>query len=222
MAWPKFIYLKPKNTMKKLLFLFYLISQAATAQSVELKPTNEDFYSPNINIKNTLNQPGLVHSLIGASGPSVGTVIKADGAYLQTFTNHSLNFAVNDGLALYTVTTASNVIIRNGLELVNEVGYRQIKLSGFTDAFDQVNQASNDGTPNETRIAHGLDASKIISIKLIVNVATGFSVGAEHTYYTNYRTAVSHDPTYIHVWNYPNNSSSIRNKPFKILITYRN
>jgi hypothetical protein len=216
--------------MKKLILSFALLviiiiaSPLGTgrlyAQSVEISPNQ--FALGNLLIKNALNQPGLVHSSTSPGGPSMGTVIKADGAYLQTFTNHPLNFAVNNGTAIYTVTTASNVIIRNGLELSEVVSYRQIKLSGLTDAFDQVNQASNDGTPNETRIAHGLDASKIISIKLIVNVATGFSVGAEHTYYSNYRTAVSHDPTYIHVWNYPNSSSSIRNKPFKILITYRN
>jgi hypothetical protein len=189
------------------------------AQSVEISPNQ--FSVSNLQIKNSLNQPGLIHSSTAPGGPSMGTVIKADGAYLQTFTNHPLKFAINNGSELYQVTPASNVVIKNGAQF-GATNFKQIKFEGFTDGYDPANAATNDGLQYETRITHGLDASKIISIKMIIIASPGFSIGEEYTFSPGYRAAVSHDPTFLHVWNYQTNSQNIRNKPFKVLITYLN
>jgi hypothetical protein len=206
--------------MKKLLFLFYLISQAAAGQSVMLAPANL-VNSVNLSIKNSLNQPGFVHSSSFTGGPSFGTVFKPDGAYLQTFTNHPLKFAVNNGDAEMILTTAGNVIITGSTKIKN-VNIKQLKLTGNTDAYNPLFPATNDGFPYETRIAHGLIAANIISIKLVIVADVGFSICEEYSYSPGYRAAISFDPTYLHVWNYQASSQNIRNKPFKVLITYKN
>jgi hypothetical protein len=206
--------------MKKLFFFFYIISQVAAGQAVELKP-NFDFSGTTLKIQNNFNQPGFLHSANFVGGPSIGTIIKPDGAYLQTFSNHPLKLAVNDNnTESMRVTTQGNVVLNNGVQMyVNTIV--QLKITGFTDGYDQINNVTNDGLPNETRIAHGLTAGSIISIKIIVNANTGFSVGEEYTYNLAYRVGLSFDNTYIHVWNYAT-STLIRSKPFKILITYKN
>jgi hypothetical protein len=204
--------------MKKLLFLFYIISQVASAQSVELKP-NTDFSGRQIKITNGFNQPGFIHITNIAGGPVIGTIIKQDGAYLQTFTNHALKFAVNNNTnESMVITTQGNVVLNNGGQFYVKT-LKQKKITGLTDGFDQINNFTNDGLPNETRIAHGLTASDIISIKIVVNADVGFSVGEEYTYNPAYRIGLSYDNTNIHVWNY-NFSTLIRSKPFKVLITY--
>jgi hypothetical protein len=205
--------------MKKILILLLFVP-LAFGQSVELKP-NFDYSGSPIKITNSLNQPGLVHSSSLINGPIMGTVIKSDGVYFQTFTNHPLKFAVNNASESYKVTTASNVIVQDALVFYS-LGIKQLKLTGLTDGFIAGNLATSDGLPYETRIAHGLDASKILAIKLIINADVGFSIGEEYTYSPGNRAAISHDPTYVHVWNYQTNSFNIRNKPFKILITYTN
>jgi hypothetical protein len=204
--------------MKKILILL-LFGPLAFGQSVELKPNAYD--SGLLEIKNSLNMPGLVHSSSVPGGPSMGTVIKADGAYLQTFTNHALNFAVNNGSALLTVNTAGNVQISNATTFFSGIKIMQKKIAGIIDGYDGITQATNDGLPNETRIAHGLDASKIISVKMVIIVATGFSIGEEYSYQPGHKAAISYDNTFIHVWNGTTSGGAIRNKPFKILITYK-
>ncbi len=205
--------------MKKILFLF-LFGPLAFGQSVELKP-NAYLNDGLLDIKNSLNMPGLVHSSSLPGGPSIGTVIKADGAYLQTFSNHALNFAVNNGSSLLQVNTAGNVKISNATGFFYGIQIMQKQIVGITDGFDGITSITNDGLPNETRIAHGLDASKIISVKLVIVVSTGFSIGEEYSYQPGHRAGISFDNTFIHVWNGTSTGAAIRNRPFKILITYK-
>jgi hypothetical protein len=212
--------------MKKLLIVLYLISHIATGQPTErsfvvIDPATS-FSEVNLHIWNSLNKPGFVHASKLPNGPSFGTIIKPDGPYLQTFTNHTLNFAVNDGAALMSLTPDGNVINNRNTQ-INGVVIKQLKLTGVTDAYDPlIPLTTNDGLPFETRIPHGLIAGNIISIKLVINADVGFSIGEEYTYTPGHRAAISYDPTFIHVWNYQTNSQFIRNKPFKILITYKN
>ena len=204
--------------MKKILIILLCACFGVDGQSVELKTSGS--FSGLLEIKNSLNMPGLVHSSTLPSGPSIGTVFKADGAYLQTFTNHSLNFAVNNGSPLYRINTAGNVQITNAANFFG-LTIMQKKIEGILDGYDGISVASNDGLPNETRIAHGLNASNIISVKLVILVSTGFSIGEEYSYQSGHRAGISFDNTFIHVWNNTFTGAAVRNKPFKILITYK-
>jgi hypothetical protein len=209
--------------MKKLIILLLFLNHFCLAQNI--KVGNLAFSNEKVDILTFNNVPGLLHTGNFPNAPSMGTIYKTDGPYLQTFTNHPLNFAVaNSSVAALQINTQSNVRIANYTQ-INSISsgvlIKQIKYIGFTDNFDGSNPATNDGTPNETRIAHGLDASKIMAISLICNVSTGFDVCEEFQYYTGYQLSISYDNTYIHVWNYPNNSNLIRNKPFKFLITFK-
>jgi hypothetical protein len=187
-------------------------------QSVDLIPNA--FAGGSLFIKNTINQPGLLHSYNSLSGPTIGTVIKSDGPYIQTFSQHALHFSTNNQATCMSIEPDRNVWISKYL-IQNSYSTSYRKYTGFVDGYDPNNPFSNDGNPNETFLPHGLDASKIISIKLLVNTLTGMIVGEDVGYFANLSASVSYDNTYLHVWNKAGNSAAILNKPFTILVTYK-
>jgi hypothetical protein len=93
-------------TMKKLFFLLisYLSSFITYAQSITLTPNTAD----NANVTEfKKNGIGLDHrNSTGLVG--VGTYANAAGGFIQTHTNHPLNFSTNNGNAQMTLTTAGN------------------------------------------------------------------------------------------------------------------
>jgi hypothetical protein len=211
------------NIMKKLVIFLFSLYQIGYSQNIFVG--NFIFSNAKLIVKTMPMVPGLVQTGTSLNAPSLGTISKVDGPYLQTFTNHPLNFTINNSASPdLQINTAGNVQISNYLRIDYNNSITKIqqkKIVGTTDNFDGSNLATNDGTPNETRIAHGLDASKIMSISVMCNVSPGFDVGEEFQYYTGYQLAISYDNTFIHVWNYPGNSNLIRNKPFKFLITFK-
>jgi hypothetical protein len=195
-----------------------ILSKVAVAQSVDLIPNA--FAGGSLFIKNTVSQPGLLHSFNGLTGPSIGTVIKSDGPYIQTFSLHALHFSSNNQAACMAIQTNRNVWISKYL-IQNTYSTSYRKYTGFVDGYDPATPFSNDGNPNETFLPHGLDASKIISVKLLVNTLTGLIVGEDVGYFANLSASVSYDNTYLHVWNKTGESANILNKPFTILVTYQ-
>jgi hypothetical protein len=209
--------------MKKFILLILFCCQIAFSQIIHVGYF--PFTNPKVYLRTELNQPGFLQTGNFTNAPSVGTVFKSDGAYFQTFTNHPLNLAVNNGSPALQINTSGNVRIYNysEIDVLNaNLIIKQALYTGLTDNYDPSNPLNtNDGLPNETRIAHGLNATKIISIGLICNVSPGFDIPEEFQAYSGNQLSISYDNTFIHVWNYPNNSNFVRNKPFKFLITYK-
>jgi hypothetical protein len=204
--------------MKKTLILLCLTAQIAFGQSTTVLPANNN---GTYVIKTALNVPGIQHESPGNA--ILGTVIKADGVYFQTFNNKPFGFATWDfspsiEIGVNNVTT---------MQYATSVGYdspliSQRKLTGITDAYDPLFPSTNDGTPYCTKIPHGASsAANIASASLIIDTVTGGFVCAEYSFSPGYKATVSFDNTYIYVWNYPGLSDIIRNKPFTILITYQ-
>jgi hypothetical protein len=207
--------------MKKLVIFFLLLNKFVFGQSVII-----DSRVPNTNIelKTNLNIPGLLHKGSTSGYPSVGIVIKSDGPYLQTFTDHDLNFAVNNNAAPTMIVEKTGDVKFNGFTAVNNdvkgSYFKYKKFTGFTDAYNPAIPSSNDTFPYETRIAHGLDASKIISVDLVVALDNGRFVGPN--FKSGSKFEVSYDDTYLHIWNYPAPLTTQLNRPFKVLISYSN
>jgi hypothetical protein len=210
MAFFKIIYMKTKLLISLIFFAIYTVK----GQSIEI-----DKYQ--IQVTTGLNQPGFVHENLSGSH-KVGTIFKNNDAYIQTFTNTPLSFGSGYLNQHLIFQTDGNTVIPNYAE-VGEVLIRQKKLVGVMDAYDQINASTNDGTPFYNKIPHNLDASKIISVRLMINTqGAGLQYYAEeHTYWPNVRAGVRYDATDIFVYNYPNQSQYIRGSPVKIFITYR-
>ena len=71
-----------------------------------------------------------------------------------------------------------------------------------------------------TTIVHGLTASKILSISIVIDLGLAGNVTEHYMQSSGYQTDVSFEATNIYVWNSPANSANILNKPFKVLVTY--
>lgn len=71
-----------------------------------------------------------------------------------------------------------------------------------------------------TTIVHGLTASKILSISIVIDLGLAGNVTEHYTQSSGYQTDISFEATNIYVWNSPANSANILNKPFKVLVTY--
>lgn len=71
-------------------------------------------------------------------------------------------------------------------------------------------------------IPHGLTASKILSISVLVEYTdgSGTTISPEYTVAAGWQYSTYFDNTNIHVWNSNTNSSNILGMPVRILITY--
>lgn len=86
-----------------------------------------------------------------------------------------------------------------------------LKFIGTTDA-------AQGGTAT---IAHGLTSSKILSVTVMVEYASGQFVPHSYIRTTNgYQFDFYYDTTNISIVNHPTNSSIILSKPYKIMVTY--
>jgi hypothetical protein len=72
----------------------------------------------------------------------------------------------------------------------------------------------------QTSLTHGLTASKIIAVNLMIEFNPGEYIGDAHTYIGGYQANFVLYPTTILVSNSTSNSANILSKPFKLLITY--
>lgn len=69
-------------------------------------------------------------------------------------------------------------------------------------------------------VAHGLTASKILSVQAVIEHTTGAFVPNGYTYAAGYDASVSWDATTILIANSPTNSANILAKPVKIIVNY--
>jgi hypothetical protein len=206
--------------MKKLILLFGVLARVSMGQSVILDPS---INTGTHKINTAINIPGFVHNGNTAGTPSLGTVIKSDGPYLQTFTNNTLNFGTNNFLTNMTINQNGNVQNSTFTNFGSaSTSIRQIKITGFTDAYDGINASTNDGVPYyNTYAIVGFPGIAISSVDLIIDAGGASFVPQEYQSSPGYQAAVSWDETTIYISNYPLNSSLVRNKAFKLLVTYR-
>ncbi|MCP9749175.1 hypothetical protein [Lacihabitans sp. CS3-21] len=69
-------------------------------------------------------------------------------------------------------------------------------------------------------LAHGLNASKILNIQIILEYSTTSYIPPSYNFNPGYEFDWFSDSTFINIANKPNNSNLILSKPVKILITY--
>ncbi len=206
------------NIMKKLILIclqlfFYLA----------LKAQNGTINNNLIEVTTGLNHPGLVHE--GLNGThKLGTLFRNNDAIVQTYTNSQLSFTGGSVAEHLILDTNGNVIIPEFTVFYGGVPIKQKKLTGLMDAYDINNgPATNDGSPYINLVPHGLDASKIISIRILINAqGAGFQYyHEEHTYMPGVRAAVNFDATNVRLTNYINQCQYILGSPVEILITYK-
>jgi hypothetical protein len=202
--------------MKKIIGILYLFGGLAYGQSTKISPNDYEAYV----IKTPLNVPSIQHE--APLGAVLGTVIKADGVYLQTFNNKPFGFATGDFPASITINTNNVTTMENATKIgFDSPLLSQKKLTGITDGYIPFNASTDDGTQYLTKVPHGSSAANIASVSLIINYSVGEFVCAEYSFIPGYQAGISFDNTHIYVWNYPGNSSIIRNNPFTVLVSYR-
>jgi hypothetical protein len=150
-----------------------------------------------------------------------------DGTHSTNLTNDG--WGMNDGNhERLSVTAAQSVMLSpDGQTAVSaeDVG---VKNTGYTRLgagapFIQMKKITGTTAANEggvTNIAHGLDATKIISITCLVHDAAGKGITPSYVETAEYRYGVFHEATNVTVVLGANVSGQITNKPFTILITY--
>jgi hypothetical protein len=117
----------------------------------------------------------------------------------------------NTGIGTNTPTTKLEV---NGFTKSgsNAPAVKVLKLTGTTASFEG----------GEVNVLHNLDASKIISVTVMVsgNTSPGEWVPASYTYTPGFEYNYYIFPNQVRVSLKPTNSISILSKPFKVMITY--
>lgn len=104
----------------------------------------------------------------------------------------------------------------------------QLEVNGFTklgSSSPKIQIKKLTGTTNSVQggqsiIAHGLDASKIISITVLVEWSTNSFLHEGYKWSSGYEFNFYTDATSIYISTISGNSTNILSKPFKVLITY--
>ena len=173
---------------------------------------------------------GLAHySADGTVG--IGTYVTAnDGAYIQTHTNHNLNFRTNNtGPAQLTLATNGNfgVNVPNPTAKLHVDGYTKlgsnapaIKMLKFTGTTATVSVPTGPNA-NYVTIPNTIPADKILSVSLVVDLGPAGNVFAGYTQTAGYEVDITYNNAFFYFWNIPTNSANILSKPFKLLVTYK-
>jgi len=104
----------------------------------------------------------------------------------------------------------------------------QLQVNGYTmlgNSSPKIQLKKLTGTTNSVQggqsiVAHGLDASKIISITVLVEWSTNSFLHEGYKWSSGYEFNFYTDATAIYISTISGNSSNILSKPFKVLITY--
>ena len=198
----------------------------AQATSIILNPA--DINSEVQIIKN--NGMGLNH-LSSNGSVQLGTYVTSLGAaFLQTHTNHNLNFRTNNtGLAQLTLATNGNfgVGVPNPTANLHVDGFtklgfgapaiKMLKITGTTASVSVTLGA----TTNYVVIPNGIPANKILSVSLAVDLGSAGNVFAGYTQSPGYEIDITYNGSFFYIWNIPTNSANILSKPFKLLVTYK-
>lgn len=93
------------KSVKLLFFFCFLAAKVILAQQVSV------FNSPNVGVSTLrVNKTGMgIDHRNSDNSVGVGSYVDGGAAYIQTHTNHALNFATNNGTAQMTLSTTGNV-----------------------------------------------------------------------------------------------------------------
>lgn len=212
---------------------FAALAQGISVESSQIKLNSSTFIYPFNNTDPSIRFNGIHPT----SKPTfsflhnfsfIGSITGSYTNDLQFYTNQGYQFQVLGNSNFYTTTlriapTTGNV----GIKTVSEPT-SALEVNGFTklgsDApaikvkkLTGTSSALQGGTSS---VPHGLTASKILNVSVILDFGTNTFIPSSYNYNTGYEFDWYSDATNIIVVNKSNNSGSILSKPFKILITY--
>ena len=210
------------KNLSTILFLLFLGPLSYSQKSITLDPSISLLNSPFNKI--VTNEDGFTQKDL-SNAKSMGTFFTSN-AFLGTKTSHPLNFTTNNELPkviLYnfgdfgigTDTAGISFLTKFEINGFSKLGLNapSIKTKTFTGT---TAGAQNQGTS----FAHGLTASKILAIKVMVNLGLAGNVSENYTINSGFQIGVSFENTLIYVWNSPANSSLALNKPYTVFVTY--
>lgn len=223
--------------MKKILILLLLINFTSNAQFVELK-NDRIKLNPNIYLTTTgSNLPNLsIRSTLGSVFNGLSFDNENGKVYFRIIgTPNATRFEITDKLSLEVFDNVTG-IISNRLSILNngKVGIStgnpqtDFEVNGFSklgsDApaikVKKLTGTSSAFQGGAVSVAHGLTASKILNISVILDFGTNTFIPSSYNFNPGYEFDWYSDATNIIVTNKSNNSGSVLSKPFKILITY--
>lgn len=140
------------------------------------------------------------------SGGTNGGIVYNSGTYTD-----GMSFRTGGNINRISITSAGNTEI-NGFTKMGTTApaVKMIKLTGTT--------SNTQGT--QTAIPHGLTSSKILSVSVLVEYATGASVPPSYNGSAGYEYDYFINTTSITVWPKSGNSANILSKSIRILVTY--
>jgi hypothetical protein len=191
------------------IILFGLKSSGQQTPFVEITPGNS-------NLGNAYGL-GYRHTCV-TNNTWIGTLRYYDYDIMETVdgfhTNTALHLAVNNGAwAIKFPDDEVTAVHAN----YTQFGYYSPKIK--TKLITGITPNGSGATPGSSPL-HGLNASKIISFRIVIDAGGGNYVPEESTILPGYKASVHIDQYNFIVSNSLNSSFNIFNKPFKIFITY--
>lgn len=158
----------------------------------------------------------------GTGNSAVGFDNATQNGFLGTTTNHPVTFisnwtermriAANGNVGIGTATPTATLEVNGFTKLgSNAPAIKQIEFAGTT--------AATEGSFVD--IAHGLTASKIISVQVLIEYTAGNWVPSGYTINPEFLADYVIGATNIRLYNHNGSSGSILSKPVKVLVTYK-
>jgi hypothetical protein len=190
--------------MKKLLiFLFSIIFYNLNGQSFEIKPNGLQ------NVKIKTDASGQFNHTSG--NVSWGTQVNSLVAYIQTNTNHNLEFKTPYVFGL-NITTACDVesttYVKFGTDATPILPFR---ITGFTNSLDGARSYFTTNFPK----------SKVLEASIVIDCGAAGYVSNNYKYSNGYQVVVQIEDNAVSVDNILGNSYNITGKPFKLNIIYK-
>jgi hypothetical protein len=197
--------------MKKIFILILMLSSMAVfSQSILI--------SPNVNANTyKIRRNGVGFETKSNDLPiQMGTHLSLNNASIHTYNLDPL--VLNSQGITLTIQNTGNVSFASGkIKFGNDApGIRIEEYEGITSAID------GGGASIALPITYYNQNMTIISLKLVVDCGVNGNVSEEYTFNPGFQVSVSYDQInrVIYVWNKAGNCYDIKNKPFKIMMTY--
>jgi hypothetical protein len=191
--------------------LVLLMANFVFGQAVLIAPST---YGGNYRIKSDSTQIGLAQNWDPyLTRRGLGSNINEKSGLFYTYGIYDPLYLNVIGLTRFEIAKYQNVKYNVPVRLGEDAPAIRIKeLSGIT--------SNTEGY--SVFISHGLTASNIISVRIIIEPEFDVKIAEEYTTSSGLQASLSFDNNNIEIFNKAGNSSGILSKPVKILITYMN